>query len=34
MNLSKELAERARKKGICKEWHDELLSLKRQRQDD
>lgn len=28
MNLSKELAERARKKGICKEWHDELLSLK------
>lgn len=28
MNLSKELAERARKQGICKEWHDELLSLK------
>lgn len=28
MNLSKELAERARKQGICKEWHDELLSIK------
>lgn len=28
MNLSKELAARARKKGICQEWHDELMSLK------
>lgn len=27
MNLSKELAARARKNGICQEWHDKLLSL-------
>lgn len=28
MNISKELAVRARKHGICQKWHDELLSLK------